>query len=113
MTLKIIISFLLGGIIIPLNAQIKGTVSDSENKPIEFANVAIYSLPDSTLIAGTTTDDSGAFLLTADNSSNKLLRVSFIGYETQEIPVGNQSIINVSLQLDLSELMKICSVKLL
>ena len=86
MTLKIIISFLLGGIIIPLNAQIKGTVSDSENKPIEFANVAIYSLPDSTLIAGTTTDDSGAFLLTADNSSNKLLRVSFIGYETQTLP---------------------------
>lgn len=86
MTLKIIISFLLGGIIIPLNAQIKGTVSDSENKPIEFANVAIYSLPDSTLIAGTTTDDSGAFLLTADNSSHKLLRVSFIGYETQTLP---------------------------
>ena len=97
MTLKILSSLILSGILFPLNAQIKGVVSDTDNNPIEFANVAVYSLPDSTLIAGTTTDTSGYFILEADNSvdnsannsavnnTNKLLRVSFIGYETQTL----------------------------
>ena len=86
MTLKILSSLILCGILFPLNAQIKGVVSDLDSNPIEFANVAVYSLPDSTLIAGTTTDKTGSFLLNADNSANKLLRVSFIGYETQTLP---------------------------
>ena len=101
MTLKIISSLILCGILFPLSAQIKGVVSDTNSKPIEFANVAVYSLPDSTLITGTTTDKSGYFILDADisannsannntnnstdNSTNKLLRVSFIGYETQTL----------------------------
>ena len=38
------------------------------------------------MITGTTTDKSGAFLLDEDNSADKLLRVSFIGYETQTLP---------------------------
>ncbi len=86
MTLKIISSLLLCGILFPLNAQIKGVVSDTNSMPIEFANVAVYSLPDSTLISGTTTDETGSFLLNADDIANKLLRVSFIGYETQTLP---------------------------
>ena len=101
MTLKIISSLILCGILFPLNSQIKGIVSDTNSNPIEFANVAVYSLPDSTLITGTTTDESGYFILdadnsanksannntnnSADNSTNKLLRVSFIGYETQTL----------------------------
>jgi hypothetical protein len=85
-TQKILFSLVLCGLISPLFAQIKGVVSDSESNPIEFANVAVYSLPDSTLIAGTTTDETGYFLLEETSSSNKLLRVSFIGYETQTLP---------------------------
>lgn len=85
MSLKTISSLILCGILFPLNAQIKGVVSDTDSNPIEFANVAVYSLPDSTLITGTTTDHSGSFIIDADNSDNKLLKVSFIGYETQTI----------------------------
>lgn len=85
MTLKILSSLVICGILFPLNAQIKGVVSDTDSNPIEFANVAVYSLPDSTLITGTTTDQSGSFTIDADNSYNKLLRISFIGYETQTL----------------------------
>lgn len=85
MSLKTISSLIICGILFPLNAQIKGVVSDTDSNPIEFANVAVYSLPDSTLITGTTTDHSGSFIIDADNSDNKLLKVSFIGYETQTI----------------------------
>jgi len=84
-TLKILFLSVLCGLALSLSAQIKGVVFDLDNNPIEFANVAIYSLPDSALIAGTTTDETGAFLLDANNAANKLLRVSFIGYETQTI----------------------------
>lgn len=90
MTLKILSSLILCGILFPLNAQIKGVVSDLDSNPIEFANVAVYSLPDSTIIAGTTTDKTGSFFLNADNIDNKLLRVSFIGYETQTLPAKSE-----------------------
>ncbi len=86
------------GILIPLNAQIRGTVSDTDSNPIEFANVAIYSLPDSTLITGTTTDESGTFLLNSDSNGEKLLRVSFIGYETQTLPAKPEQ--NIYLKSD-------------
>ena len=44
MSLKTISSLILCGILFPLNAQIKGVVSDTDSNPIEFANVAVYSL---------------------------------------------------------------------
>ena len=56
MTLKALSSLILCGLFFPLNAQLKGIVSDQNSNPIEFANVAVYSLPDSTLITGTITD---------------------------------------------------------
>lgn len=97
MTRKILFSILLCGLIMPIIAQIKGTVTDTDSNPIEFANVAIYSLPDSTLISGTTTDQEGTFLLLADNSnsSNALLRVSFIGYETRTLPALSEQTISL------------------
>ncbi len=91
---KILFSLFLYGIVLPLNAQIKGIVIDNDNNPIPFANVAIYSLPDSILITGTTTDQEGVFSFLTDNKSpNTLLRVSFIGYETQTIPTLPEQII--------------------
>jgi len=101
-TLKILFSLVLCGLILPLSAQIKGVVSDLDSNPIEFANVAVYSLPDSTLIAGTTTDEAGAFSLDSENSSDKLLRVSFIGYETQTLPAKPEQ--EIFLKLDVTML---------
>ena len=48
-------------------AQIKGSIkgkiieSDSLN-PISYSSVALYSLPDSTLVKGAISDDKGDFL---------------------------------------------------
>lgn len=98
MTRRILYSILMCGLILPLTAQIKGTVTDADNNPIEFANVAIYSLPDSALLSGTTTDELGVFSLSMDNSANKLLRISFIGYETQTMPAKPEQ--QITLQSD-------------
>ena len=99
MTIKILSSILLCGILLPLKAQIKGTVIDSDSNAIEFANVAIYSLPDSALITGATTNQEGEFLLFADNiQSDAIIKVSFIGYETQTVPALAEQ--TISLQPD-------------
>src|SRR5690554_5645978 len=89
MTQKILLLFLLGSILLPLQAQIRGTVLDTDSNPIEFANVALYSIPDSTLLAGTITDSEGAFALSSANGIDAILKVSFIGYETKVVQAGS------------------------
>ena len=90
---KIVLFFLFSGILLPIHAQIRGTVLDTESNPIEFANVALYSIPDSTLLAGTITNNEGKFDLSSDNSIDAILKVSFIGYETKVVQAGSDQLI--------------------
>lgn len=87
---KIILFFLFGCMLLPLNAQIRGTVQDADSYPIEFANVALFSIPDSTLIAGTITNQEGKFSLNKHIQSDAFLRISFIGYETKVVEAANE-----------------------
>jgi hypothetical protein len=75
---KILFTLSLCSLLLPLNGQIKGTVIDTESNPIPFANVAIYTLPDTTLITGTTTNEQGSFMLNTDNISSD----AFYGYRS-------------------------------
>lgn len=78
-------------------AQVTGTVRDSDGS--ELPGVSILIKGTST---GTSTDANGAFRIQA--SSNSTLVFSFVGFKTQEIQVGNQSVLNVSLLPDESTL---------
>ena len=51
---------------------------------------------------GTVTDANGGYSITT--SSDATLVFSFVGYESQEVAVGNQSAINVNLKLDVTSL---------
>lgn len=82
---KILFFLLFCGLFMPIHAQLRGTVLDTNDNPIEFANVALYSMPDSMLIAGTITNQEGHFSLNSDLASDAFLRVSFIGYETKVV----------------------------
>jgi outer membrane receptor protein involved in Fe transport len=68
-------------------AQNKGTISgtisdkDMKNEPLAFANIAIKGTA-----VGTTTDAQGKYSLTTD-AGNKILVISFLGYETSEVSV--------------------------
>lgn len=77
--------------------SISGTVKDTKGDPIIGANVLIKGTTN-----GTITDIDGNFSLNVPN--NVTLVVSFIGYETQEIVVGNKSRISVSLTEDMEKL---------
>lgn len=73
---------------------ITGTVTDSDNQPLLGTNVVLKADPSS----GTVTDVNGEYSITA--SPTDVLVFSFVGYVTQEIPVGNQVVINVTLLPD-------------
>ncbi|MDD2284976.1 MAG: carboxypeptidase-like regulatory domain-containing protein [Paludibacter sp.] len=72
---------------------INGKVTDSNGFPIEFVNVVLYALPDSTMVTGTTTDSNGEFSLQAASPGDAFLQISFIGYQTQAVPVKPQQIV--------------------
>jgi iron complex outermembrane receptor protein len=73
---------------------IKGIITDEKGEKIPGVNVSIKGTT-----RGTTTNSNGEFSLDV-NDTNAILVVSFIGYEVQEITVGNQSIINIKLKID-------------
>lgn len=60
--------------------NISGRLMDEENKPVEFANIVLLSLPDSTFIQGTISDTNGTFQLSSDGKTERLLCISCIGY---------------------------------
>ena len=75
------------------NKKITGTIVDDNGEPVIGANVSIKG---STV--GTITDIDGNFSL--DAMSGATLLISYIGYETQEITVSNQSVYNIKLSED-------------
>lgn len=59
-------------------------LESSKRVPVEYASVIIKSLPDSTLLAGTSTDAEGAFELLSP-ATHVLVEISFIGFETRRL----------------------------
>ena len=77
--------------------QITGTVIDATGMPIVGANVMVKGTTN-----GTITDIDGKFTL--EVAKDAILQVSYIGYMNQEIPVGNKSVLSISLQEDTQKL---------
>ncbi|MDD3901404.1 MAG: outer membrane beta-barrel family protein [Dysgonamonadaceae bacterium] len=89
-----------------LQAQtITGIVNDEQSQPVEFANVVLYSLPDSSMISGAVTDGMGLFALkTNQTAENTYLQISFMGYRTQIAPtMSHQTIVLKSESTELGE----------
>ena len=75
------------------NRQVSGTVKDAGGAPVVGATVVVEGA-----MRGTTTGADGSFVITAP--SNGTLTVSFIGMQSQVIPVNNRSTIHVVMQED-------------
>jgi TonB-linked SusC/RagA family outer membrane protein len=89
--LTLLISFIL----LTLNAvfaqsTIKGKVTDKGGQPLPGVSIKVQG---TTL--GTVTDVNGSFAITAQPNAN--LIVSFVGFATQNVGVGGQSVVNVIL----------------
>lgn len=84
--------------IAPVDIIVSGVLTDEADSPLPGVNVLLKG---STV--GTTTDAQGKFSLSVPDE-NAVLVISFIGYTTQEIVVGNQTNINVKLVPDVKQL---------
>lgn len=74
---------------------ISGTVSDNYGMTLPGVSVLIKGSTQ-----GTVTDLDGKYVLTSDLDISTLV-FSYIGYTTQEVPVGNQNVIDITLEEDL------------
>ena len=77
------------------NRTITGTVTDSNQEPLIGVNVTVRGNSG----IGTITDIDGKYTLSVPEGK-ATLGFSYIGYVSQEIPVGTQSVINVVLKED-------------
>ena len=79
--LSLILSVLISNVAIAQTTSISGYLVDkSTNEALQFANVQIYSLPDSTFLKGDVTKEDGSFNVEGIKAEKCLVRASFIGY---------------------------------
>ncbi len=83
----------------PTTGAVIGQAFDTESDaPIEFANVVLYSLPESTQVTGTVTDKTGAFRLDAVGPGRYYVEFSYIGYREKAVAafeVGAGAVLDV------------------
>ncbi len=81
---------------------VNGRVVDSLNKPLSGVTVHLKGKN-----IGVSTDNNGQFSLKTSNLGGAVLVFSFVGFETQEIVVGDQTTINVILKKGINELSEV------
>jgi len=77
--------------------NLTGNVIDGSTKEaLPYVNVVLYSLPDTTFVTGTATDDNGKFSLAATKKAG-VLKISMLGYQQTTLKVANEQVGTVSL----------------
>lgn len=84
--------------------QISGTVSDPDGAPVPGVTIVVKSTT-----TGTITGVDGTYKLTVPADASVLM-FSYIGMVTQEVEIGNQTIINVILQPDVIGLEEVVAI---
>ncbi|SOD99353.1 SusC/RagA family TonB-linked outer membrane protein [Spirosoma fluviale] len=83
----------------PADIVVKGRVTDNDKgDPIPGASIVLKGAN-----KGTNTDANGQYSISVPNA-NAVLVFSFVGFEKQEVTVGNRTQVNITLKNDLKEL---------
>lgn len=83
------------GLLIQTEQTIKGRITDADSKePLPGVNILIKGTQ-----SGTSSDANGSYSLSVPDA-NTVLVFSFVGYEPQEVKVGNRTDIDISLKTD-------------
>lgn len=67
--------------ILSAQSQISGTVLDSKNTAVAYANVLLLRAADTSLVRGAVTNDNGAFQINDIAAGTYLMEVSMLGYQ--------------------------------
>jgi TonB-linked SusC/RagA family outer membrane protein len=93
-----IVAFMVHSSLSAQDKIVSGNVTDLEyDSPLPGVNVLVEGTTN-----GTITDGDGNYKITIQDGTT--LVFSFIGYATQTIPIGTQSVINVALESDIQSL---------
>lgn len=90
MKTAIILSLLLLCAFPAVAHDLKGTITDTNNNPLEYSNVTILSRTDSTLVAGSTADSLGCFSASLP-TGKYIVRITCLGYKQAYIDVDLHS----------------------
>jgi len=72
----------------------KGKVVDANGEPVAYANVAVLSRADSTVVCGTVTEEDGTFnIITKENDG--IMMVAMLGYQTIYLTPVNGALITL------------------
>ena len=82
----------------PIQSTITGAITDENGDPFLGVTVLVKGTT-----RGTTTDFNGNYSIEVPDG-NSVLVFSYVGYSREEVTVGNQSVINVSLTPDVTSL---------
>ena len=97
---SLIIGTMLSFGFVQAQVTVSGTVSD-ENGPVPGANVLVQGTS-----IGTQTDFDGNFVL-QNVPEDAVLEISYIGFETREVPVDGRETINITLEQDQQALQEV------
>jgi TonB-linked SusC/RagA family outer membrane protein len=75
----------------PTAIEVKGKITDEMGQPLEGATILVKGTNN-----GTKTDANGNFSINAE--PNSTLIISYVGYETLEVKIGNQATVTVKLK---------------
>ena len=91
--LKLYVLFLFAGLSLSVLGQnnVTGTVFDDFGETVPGVNVIIKGTT-----TGTTTNYDGVYSIQA--SSSDILEFTFMGFQPKEVKVGNQTVIDVTLE---------------
>ncbi|RAV99034.1 SusC/RagA family TonB-linked outer membrane protein [Pseudochryseolinea flava] len=81
---------------------ITGKVSDENNVGMPGVNVLVKGTS-----AGTTSDSDGNYSLTVSDPNQVTLVFSFIGYTSQEVPIGGRTTVDITMQPSLATLSEV------
>lgn len=93
--------------------SLSGIVQDNEfQKPLKYATVSIYSLPDSALVQGAITNKKGEFSITKLKNANYFYKVEFLGFtsfKSEEINLKQSLhlVKPIELQLDVKNISEV------
>lgn len=79
--------------------EIRGRVVNQQGEPLPDVSVVIAGTR-----VGTTTNTDGRFTITAPDDKNIVLEVSSVGYQTKRVNAGRQTEVNITLEVDVSDL---------
>lgn len=84
-----------------VSLTVTGMVTDDTGATLPGVNILVKGTT-----IGTSTDATGKYTLTVPDEGSVLV-FSFIGYATKEVPVGDQTIVNVLLQTEIQSLTEV------